>query len=99
MKLADYFNLLAKYLPSLIAMVEIAFTWKDKSGPEKKAAVTETLKVVANGIQAESTGGQAETWAKIAPVVDQSIETAVAIAKITGAFGPDVDENAAISMG
>lgn len=86
MKLSGILDLVVKYLPSLISIAEGIFAWKDKSGADKKAWVQGTLQTVATGIAAESTGGQAETWAKIAPSVSTMIDASVELAKQTGLF-------------
>ena len=86
MKLAGILDLVVKYLPSLISIAEGIFSWKAKSGEDKKAFVQNTLQTVVTGVAAESTGGQAETWAKIKDPVSVMIDASVAIAKETGVF-------------
>jgi hypothetical protein len=74
------------YLPSLIKIAEGLFSWKEKSGPDKKAFVESTLETVVNGIAASSTGGQKETWDKIKPGVSTAIDGLVEIANNVGMF-------------
>jgi hypothetical protein len=94
------FDIVVKYLPALISMAEGLFSWKEKSGADKKTFVLGTLKTVTAGIVAESTGGQAETWAKIGPGVDMALEGLVSVAKESGVFEKTPEDvNAAISMG
>ena len=80
MKLSGILDLVVKYLPSLISIAEGIFSWKSKAGADKKAWVNETLKTVATGIAAESTGGQADTWTKIAPSISVMIDASVELA-------------------
>jgi len=80
------FDLVVKYLPALISMAEGIFSWKSKSGADKKAWVMGTLQTVTAGIAAESTGGQAETWSKIKQPVDVALEGLVGVAQATGVF-------------
>lgn len=86
MKLSGILDLVVKYLPSLISIAEGIFSWKAKSGADKKAWVQGTLQTVVTGIAAESTGGQKETWEKIAPSVSVMIDASVELANATGAF-------------
>jgi len=79
-------DLVIKYLPSLIVIAEGLFSWKKKAGVEKKEFVQETLHTVVNGIEAESTGGQKETWEKIGDPVGKLIDASVEIANETGVF-------------
>ena len=89
MKLSGILDIVVKYLPALIGIAEGLFSWKNKSGADKKEWVTETLKTVATGIAAESTGGQKETWEKIAPSVSVMIDASVELANAAGAFEYD----------
>lgn len=88
--------IILKFLPALIGIAEGLFSWKSKSGSDKKDFVTNTLKTVVAGVQSESTGGQKETWDAIAPSVSIAIDGLVGIANATGFFE---DENAMISRG
>ena len=60
MKLSGILDLVVKYLPSLISIAVGIFSWTSKAGAAKKEWVNETLKTVATGIAAASTGGQAD---------------------------------------
>jgi hypothetical protein len=93
------FDIVVKYLPALISMAEGLFSWKTKSGADKKAFVIGTLKTVTAGIASESTGGQKDTWTVIGPSVDMALEGLVGVAQATGVFVTPVDDNAKISMG
>lgn len=86
MKTPEIVGLIVRYIPSLIALAEGIFSWKAKSGPDKKDFVTGALKTVVGAVAAESTGGQANTWAKIAPTVDKLIDASVELANEVGAF-------------
>jgi hypothetical protein len=92
MKLSGIFELVVKYLPALISIAEGIFSWKAKSGEDKKAFVTDALKIAATGIAAESTGGQKETWDKIAPAVSVMIDASVELAKVSGVFEQEVGD-------
>lgn len=64
---------------TLMTAAEEAFG--DGTGPIKKAAVTEGLVAIADGMQKVSTGGQAETWAKVTPdVIGTTVDTIAAVA-------------------
>ena len=96
MTFAILFPLVMQFLPSLINIAEGLFSWKAKSGADKKAFVTNTLQGAVTAISAVSTGGQKDTWAQIGPSVSVAIDGLVGVANAMGAFK---DENAAISMG
>jgi hypothetical protein len=75
--------------PAAVAAVPAAITlmtaaeeaFGDGTGPIKKAAVTEGLVAIAGGMQKVSTGGQAETWAKVTPdVISTTVDTIAAVA-------------------
>jgi hypothetical protein len=64
---------------TLMGVAERAFGNKPKSGADKKAMVMEATKAIVCGITAASTGGQADTWAKIEKPVSNIIDNAAAI--------------------
>lgn len=65
-------------LPALMTTVEAAFP-EPGSGPVKAAAVTGAVKAVCNTIQATSTGGEANWWGKIGPVVNNYINGGISV--------------------
>jgi hypothetical protein len=95
------FDLIIKYGPTLIDMAQSAWDWIKgrKTGAEKKAFVTDSLKNITSVIASESTGGAEKTWEKIGPSVSKYIDATVELANAAGVFESSVDENAKISMG
>lgn len=83
-------------IPKLVSLAEGLFSWKSKSGADKKAFVEGSLKNIVGSMQEISTGGQKNTWDELAPSISVLIEGAVGLAKATGFFE---DENAKISGG
>lgn len=70
-------NILAlvfRFLPLLISSAEKIFSTRPKSGAEKKEMVTTGAKAIVDVIEAVSTGGQKNTWDRIAPTVDNMID-------------------------
>lgn len=96
MTLAALLPLIVWAVPKLVSIAEGIFSWKAKSGADKKQFVTNTLQGVVGSMQQVSTGGQKETWDNLAPAISMLIEGSVAMANAIGAFD---DENAAISRG
>ena len=79
----NYLLLLTKLLPTiltLIGLAEKAFDKVPESGEQKKELVTTAAKAIVGGITSVSTGGQADTWNKIADPVSNIIDNAAAIA-------------------
>lgn len=66
-------QLLAK-LPALMMVAEKAFDDIPDSGAEKKEMVMTAAKAIAGGILGISTGGQAETWARIEKIINPAID-------------------------
>ena len=74
--------MLLKLLPmifQLVGIAEKAFDGVPDSGAEKKSLVTAAAKAVVGGVGAISTGGQAETFDRIAPTVSVMIDSAASI--------------------
>ena len=66
------------FIPELMKIVERIIT-KPQSGVEKKAIVMDATRAIVTGIQSVSTGGQAETWERIAEPVSNIIDSAATI--------------------
>ena len=77
-------------LPNLLNVAEGLFSFKQKSGADKKAFVSNTLKTVVGSVSTMSTGGQAHTWEKIGPTIDGLIDVSVELANHAGAFEEDL---------
>ena len=60
----------------LIPLAEDVFKDEPKSGEKKKEMVTVTAKAVITGLAAISTGGQRETWEKLAEPISLIIDMA-----------------------
>lgn len=75
-----------KYLPSLLMVAEGLFSWKAKSGPVKKAFVSDSLQAVVRATAQESTGGQKETWSKLEAPVSKLIDSMVEVANAAKLF-------------
>ncbi|MDA8087911.1 MAG: hypothetical protein M0Z75_14580 [Nitrospiraceae bacterium] len=74
MLLLEIVGLVEEALPELVKVAEGLFGWKKKSGTEKKAFVAGTLKDVVGQIDANSRGGQKNTWDALQPIVDAGID-------------------------
>ena len=96
MTFAALLPLIVWAVPKLVSLAEGIFSWKKKSGADKKEFVTYTLKNIVGSMQEVSTGGQKETWDNLAPAISMLIDGSVAMANAVGVFD---DENAAISRG
>jgi thioester reductase-like protein len=78
-----WFALIVQLLPALLklmGLVEVAFSGISNSGAQKKELVTAAVEAIIGGIQTVSTGGQAETWNRIAAPISAIIDSAAAIA-------------------
>lgn len=78
----NWLVIIVKLLPFIFQMVtlaEKAFSDKPKSGADKKALVTTGAKAAVGAITAISTGGQADTWNRIAEPVSGIIDMAAGI--------------------
>ena len=62
-----------------MGIAEKAFDNVPDSGAEKKALVTNAVKAVLGGVGAISTGGQAETFARVEAPVSEIIDSAASI--------------------
>lgn len=80
MGILQILQLVSAGLPALVQTAEGFFNWKKQSGSQKKALVTSTVKATVDAIDAESTGGQKNTWDKIAPVISSMVDEAAAAA-------------------
>lgn len=83
-------------VPKLVTLAEGIFSWGEKTGPQKKEYVENSLKTIVDGFQEKTTGGAKASWDNLAPSIDMLIEGAVGIGNAAGFFD---DENARISMG
>ena len=73
----SYFKIFIQLLPylfELIKQAEAFFADKPKSGPEKKAAVLEAVESIINGTMAVVTGGAADTWTKLRPLIEKTVD-------------------------
>lgn len=86
----DWLLVLFKVVPSLVALAEEIFG--SSTGEVKKSTVQNAAQAVVAGLEQVSTGGQKETWEKLAPVVDTVIEATVATANNFG-WAKVVDDN------
>lgn len=68
----------------LVGYIEDAFGDAKGQGAVKKSTVMGATQVIVEGMSKASTGGQKETWQNLGPVVDKTIDAAVAIAKTAG---------------
>ena len=78
-----WFAIIVQLLPALLklmGLVEVAFSGIPNSGAQKKELVTVAVETIIGGIQTVSTGGQAETWNRIAAPVSAIIDAAASIA-------------------
>jgi hypothetical protein len=64
-------------LPNIIGLAERAL--EGSTGAEKKEFAIQTAQAMASSIEGVSTGGQAETWAKIGAIVPDAIDKIVAV--------------------
>jgi thioester reductase-like protein len=78
-----WFALIVQLLPAilkLMGLAEQAFSGESASGAKKKELVMGAAEAIVGGIQSISTGGQAETWDRIAAPVSIIIDAAASIA-------------------
>jgi len=76
-------QILIALIPTIIKLMgiaETAYANVPQSGAEKKTLVMTIIEAIFGGIGAVSTGGQAETWARIQEPVSSIIDSAAAIA-------------------
>jgi hypothetical protein len=76
-------SILIALIPTIIKLMGVAETSYanvPQSGAEKKSLVMTIIEAIFGGISAVSTGGQAETWARIQAPVSAIIDSAAAIA-------------------
>lgn len=67
-------GLIESGLPELVKLAEGFFSWKSKSGAEKKQFVTNGVQTVVTQIDQASGGGQKNTWNKLAPIVSDIVD-------------------------
>ena len=72
------FALVIQLLPFILKLMEIVER-VIKDGKVKKEIVMATTEVIIGGIQSVSTGGQAETWDRIAEPISAIIDNAATI--------------------
>ena len=73
-------TILIQVVPLVIELVQLAekaFADQPKSGAAKKALVLKVAKSVIAGLLATSTGGQKETWKKLAGPLNMIIDIVV----------------------
>lgn len=75
----NVFILILKYLPTIIALAEELFADKPKSGEDKKALVMATTSAALGAVKDISTGGQKETWDRIADPVSSMVDNMATI--------------------
>jgi hypothetical protein len=88
--MAVWLPILMQLLPSLISLAEKLLG--PKTGEAKKELVLEAAGIAMNAVGAFSTGGQAQTWERIKPMVSTIVDAGAAIAfpkphPAGGAFG------------
>jgi len=72
-----YFQIFVKLIPFLFDLIRNAEFWFSdvpKSGAEKKASVLEAAGAIVDGIVATVTGGASDTWVKIRPLVEKTVD-------------------------
>lgn len=84
----NWLALVLTNLPELITVAEGLFSWKAKSGADKKAFVSNTLKQVVTSATEQSTGGQAKSLEKMGATIDTLIDVSVELANHAGMFDP-----------
>ncbi|MDA8155561.1 MAG: hypothetical protein M0Z52_03775 [Actinomycetota bacterium] len=88
-------SLVESAIPQLVKIAEGLFHWKQSSGADKKQFVTGTIQGVINQIDQSSTGGQKNTWDKLAPIVSDIIDDTAAVIFPPTAATPDQSKPAA----
>jgi len=72
-----YFQIFIKLVPYLFPLISNAESWfsdTPKSGADKKAMVMETAGAIVDGIMATVTGGASDTWVKIRPLIEKTVD-------------------------
>ena len=77
-KVFTIFKVLVPFILELCKQAEEYFAG-EKTGEQKKAAVIEAVKNIADGVAEVSTGGQKETWEKISGLVSKAVDVACAL--------------------
>lgn len=78
-------GIIISILPNIIKAVE-AFMPDSGQGAEKKDVVKTMIRSMVDAVISISTGGQAETWAKIEPLIDSVIDNVVSLFNLFGVF-------------
>lgn len=68
-----------KLLPTLVSIAELIFN-RPKAGAEKKGWVMGIANNIMSGVDASVTGGAAETWTRIKPLVGNIVDASAQIA-------------------
>lgn len=78
----QYLLILIKVLPFIMQLMQVAekYFTAPGSGSAKKEAVTAATEVLVTGMTDMSTGGQADTWARIGPFISTIIDSAAEMA-------------------
>jgi len=72
-------GLVIKLIPTLVAVAELIFN-RPKAGEEKKEWVLSMADNVMTGVDITLTGGAADTWARIRPLVGNVVDASAQIA-------------------
>lgn len=78
-------GIIISILPNIIKAVE-AFMPESGKGAEKKEVVKTMIRSMVDAVIEVSTGGQAETWAKVEPLIDSAINNIVSLFNLFGVF-------------
>jgi hypothetical protein len=73
-----WLTVLVQILPSLISLAERLLG--PKTGEAKKDLVMSAVEIAMTAVGVLSTGGQAQTWDKLRPLVSQVVDAIVAMA-------------------
>jgi hypothetical protein len=73
-----WLTVLVQILPSLISLAERLLG--PKTGEAKKDLVMSAVEIAMTAVGGLSTGGQAQTWDKLRPLVSQVVDAIVAMA-------------------
>ena len=72
----NYVAIIIQLIPLIVQLMKFAEQYfnSPKSGEAKKTFVVESVKALYGGAQGVSTGGQAETLAKVEPLVAPAVD-------------------------
>lgn len=71
-------------ITQLVSLAEGIFGGQKGAGAVKKSAVMQTTETAVKAMTALSTGGQQETWERLAPTISKAVDVAVDVAKAAG---------------